>query len=143
MMSTEPQPFKYETVESDMRKKVVILGQTDLMHAAIQIVKDGGETNLHTHPGNDGFWFVLSGRARFVGENERLIGEFGKHEGVLIPRGCKYWFESASPEPLEIMRVGAAASPNDLRREDFTPMTESTRAAYEDADRSRQAASTS
>jgi mannose-6-phosphate isomerase-like protein (cupin superfamily) len=140
-MNIEPQVFRYEAVDTELHKKVVTLGQTDLMHAMVQIVKDGGETNLHSHPGNDGFWFVLSGRARFYGEHDTLIGEFGQHEGVLIPRGCKYWFESASPERLEIMRVGAAAAPNDLRREDFTPMTESTRAAYEDAEKARDAVS--
>lgn len=132
-MANELQAFSYERVDSDMAKKVVPLCRTDLLTAGVQIIKDGGENNLHAHPGNDGFWFVLAGRARFYGEGDVLLGEFGKHEGILVPRGVKYWFESASPETLEIMRVGAAAAPNDIRRVDHAPITAATVAAYHDA----------
>ncbi len=39
----------------------------------------------------------------------RLLADLGKHEGILMPRGYKYWFESASDEPLEILQVAASA----------------------------------
>jgi hypothetical protein len=39
-----------------------------------------------------------------------VIGVYNKGEGILIPRGFKYWFESASPQALEIIRVGAPRS---------------------------------
>ena len=38
---------------------------TDVVGVSVQAVVDGGETNLHAHPGTDGIWFVLAGRARF------------------------------------------------------------------------------
>src|SRR5438270_866880 len=77
------------------------------MRAMVQVVKDGGENNLHSHTGDDAFWYVLSGAVKFYGEGDKLIGEFKKGEGILIPRGFQYWFESSSSEPLEILRVTA------------------------------------
>lgn len=66
-----------------------------------------GKTNLHSHSSVDGFWMVLSGRVRFYGEDDVVLGEFGKHEGVMIPRNFKYWFESVGSEPLELLQVEA------------------------------------
>ena len=77
------------------------------MRVHMQVVKSGGENNLHSHTGEDAFWMVLSGAVKFYGEGDKVIGQFNKGEGLLIPRGFNYWFESASDEPLEIIRVAA------------------------------------
>jgi hypothetical protein len=51
--------------------------------------------------------------------------ELSQHEGVLIPHGAPYWFESSSQENLVILRFGAAvpgAGPDrriDLQRRTF------------------------
>jgi mannose-6-phosphate isomerase-like protein (cupin superfamily) len=122
---TEPQVFKYETPQTDGTGKVhSFLCRSDILSAGIQLVTDGGETNLHAHGGNDGFWFVLSGRARFYGEGDVVIADVGKHEGILIPRGFPYWFEKAGDEPLEIMRVGATAQNEKNERINYTPLLE-------------------
>jgi hypothetical protein len=34
-----------------------------------------------------------------------VFAELGPNEGVLIPRGVKYWFERTGDEPLEILQV--------------------------------------
>jgi mannose-6-phosphate isomerase-like protein (cupin superfamily) len=97
------------------------------LFATIQVVKEGGETNLHAHPHLDGVWFVMSGRARFYSDEHTLAAELGPHEGILIPRGAKYWFESAGDEPLEIFQVECADIPfrshDELmtERKDYTP----------------------
>ena len=57
------------------------------MKVMVQVVKDGGENNLHTHTGDDAFWYVMNGAVKFYGEGDKLIGEFKKDEGILIPRG--------------------------------------------------------
>ena len=59
------------------------------------------------HTGEDAFWLVLSGAVKFYGEGDTVIADLKKHEGILIPRNFKYWFESASAEPLEILRIAA------------------------------------
>ena len=91
------------------------------MKVQVQVVKNGGENNLHTHTGEDAFWYVINGAVKFYGEGDKLIGEYKKGEGILVPRGYKYWFESASPEALEILRVTAKDQNIDNKRVDLSP----------------------
>lgn len=121
-MSLEAKPFKYAKPEFDGVKKTVLACESDLMRVHIQVVNSGGENNLHTHPGEDAFWYVVGGAVKFYGEGDKEIGVYKKGEGILIPRGFKYWFESASPEPLEVIRVGARDQNNDLRRVNAAPL---------------------
>jgi quercetin dioxygenase-like cupin family protein len=114
-----PQPFKYAKPELKGGKAVIKLCQTDRMIGIMQVVGKGGETNLHSHPNLDGMWMVLSGRIAFYGpEQNTLIGEYGKYEGVLIPRGCPYWFEAVGDEPAELLQVEAF----DIRIPDMTTL---------------------
>jgi mannose-6-phosphate isomerase-like protein (cupin superfamily) len=106
-MPQEAKEFRYQTPQFEGVKKTLQVCNSDLMKVQVQVVKDGGENNLHTHTGDDAFWYVIRGAVKFYGEGDRLIGEYQKGEGILIPRGYKYWFESAAPEPLEILRVTA------------------------------------
>ena len=93
-------------------KGFVNLGRKDIVRGQVQIVKKhGGENNLHSHGHLDGFWMVLKGRARFYGDGDKLLGDLGPHEGILLPRNFRYWFESASPEPLELLQIEAADIP--------------------------------
>ena len=50
---------------------------------------------------------ILKGRARFYGDGNTVLGDFGPYEGILVPRGFKYWFESSGDEDLEILQVEA------------------------------------
>jgi mannose-6-phosphate isomerase-like protein (cupin superfamily) len=106
-MGQDAKEFRYQKPEFDGVKKTMTICSTDLMKVQVQVVKDGGENNLHTHTGDDAFWYVINGAVKFYGEGDALIGEYKKGEGILIPRGFQYWFESAAQEPLEILRVTA------------------------------------
>jgi mannose-6-phosphate isomerase-like protein (cupin superfamily) len=106
-MAQETKVFKYQTPQFDGVKKTLQVCNSDLMKVQVQVVKEGGENNLHSHTGDDAFWYVISGAVKFYGEGDEVIGEFNRGEGILIPRGFKYWFESSSREPLEILRVTA------------------------------------
>jgi mannose-6-phosphate isomerase-like protein (cupin superfamily) len=121
-MEKEAKLFKYQKPEFDGVKKSLMLCNSDLMRVHVQVVKSGGENNLHTHTGEDAFWLVLGGAVRFYGEGEKLIAELKKHEGILIPRGFKYWFESASEEPLEIIRVAARDQNVENKRVNEAPL---------------------
>ncbi|MBU2287192.1 MAG: hypothetical protein KKC85_12215, partial [Gammaproteobacteria bacterium] len=72
-----PQLFKYVRPPLPdgpfVGKYVVRLARTDRVLANLQVLKNGGETNLHTHHHLDGFWMVLKGRARFYGEGDELV----------------------------------------------------------------------
>jgi mannose-6-phosphate isomerase-like protein (cupin superfamily) len=114
----EAVPFKYVKPDVKSGKAVIKLCQTDRMIGIMQVVTKGGETNLHSHPNLDGMWMVLSGRIRFYGPENKVIGEYGKYEGVLIPRGCPYWFESVGSEEAELLQVEAF----DIRIPDMTTL---------------------
>jgi mannose-6-phosphate isomerase-like protein (cupin superfamily) len=84
------------------------LVRTDHLNSGVQVVAEGGETNLHAHSSQDEIWFVLEGEAVFYTEGDRVVARLGKHQGLLIPHGAPYWFESTSAENLVILRFGAA-----------------------------------
>ena len=99
---------------SERPKQVVRLAAGDCIKVAVQVVREGGENNLHYHVHSDTTWMVLKGRARFHGAGNVVLGEFGPLQGILVPGGARYWFEKIGDEPLEILQMvgfekGAAA----------------------------------
>lgn len=103
----EPTVFKYTTPQTEKPKTIVRLCRSDLLYSSVQVLKEGGENNLHAHNAQNGFWFVLSGKVRFYGEGDKVLAELGPREGIHIPRGFYYWFESAGDEVLELLQVEA------------------------------------
>ena len=86
-------------------KQIAPLFRSDLIRLSVQVVKEGGENNLHYHTGGDNCWLVLKGRARFYGVGDTLLGEFGVNDGILLPGGSRYWFEKVGDETLEILQI--------------------------------------
>jgi mannose-6-phosphate isomerase-like protein (cupin superfamily) len=114
MTTTQPQAtvFSYTKQEPKQGKGMQMLCRSDIVIGAVQVVKQGGETNLHSHKLLDGVWFVLKGRARFYTMDDELVADLGQHEGILVPRGYPYWFERGDgPDDLEILQVEASARP--------------------------------
>jgi mannose-6-phosphate isomerase-like protein (cupin superfamily) len=100
--------FGYQTPDSLVKGKgIVRLCRSDLCYATVQVLQSGGENNLHAHPAQDGIWIVLKGRVKFYGKDDMVLAELGPLQGIHIPRGFYYWFESSSPEKLEILQVEA------------------------------------
>ena len=83
------------------------LVRTDHINSGVQVIAEGGETNLHAHTSQDEIWFVLSGSATFYTVGNAVVARLGQHEGLLVPHGAAYSFESASDENLVILRFGA------------------------------------
>jgi mannose-6-phosphate isomerase-like protein (cupin superfamily) len=120
---TRIQTFSYKKPENLRRGKgIVQLAQSDIIRGRVQIVREGGENNLHSHRGMDGFWMVLAGRVKFYGPGDVLIGEFSKHEGILLPRGAEYWFESSGEEDLEILQMASFEKGVKVERVDVAPI---------------------
>jgi mannose-6-phosphate isomerase-like protein (cupin superfamily) len=121
--------LKYAVPDEDKfgGKGVVRLIQSDILVGNLQVVRDGGDTNLHSHAGMDGFWFVLKGMARFYGPGkDQVIAEVGVHQGVFIPRNFPYWFETIGDEQLEILQVEAIDRSVRNLRTDYDAVTAST-----------------
>ncbi len=115
------QTFSYKKPELKRGKGIVQLAGSDIIRGRVQIVSEGGENNLHSHRGMDGFWFVLSGKVKFYGPGDVVIGEFGKHEGILVPRGAEYWFESSGDEDLELLQMAGFEKGVKTERIDAAP----------------------
>jgi mannose-6-phosphate isomerase-like protein (cupin superfamily) len=112
------QYFHYETPEFDQPKASSRLGYTDQAFMKVQVIKDGGEVTLHSHTYQDGFWMVLKGRAKFYTTDDVVVADLGPYEGIVVPRGFPYWFETAGDEPLEILQFEASSRPV-ITKEDF------------------------
>jgi mannose-6-phosphate isomerase-like protein (cupin superfamily) len=91
---------------TDIKRAVVPIVKTDILVGQIQIMNKGGELQLHSHTGMDGFWMVLKGRVRFYGpEQDTVTAECGPMEGVFVPRNVAYWFEAVGDEQVHILQV--------------------------------------
>lgn len=126
--------FEYvRPAELERAKSVAMLCRSDIVTAMVQIVREGGENNLHSHSASDGFWMVLAGEARFYDE-DGILAELSTNQGVLIPRRFKYWFESCGGVPLEILHVSSKV-PGSMGddRTDHEQQKAATTAAYEQA----------
>jgi mannose-6-phosphate isomerase-like protein (cupin superfamily) len=82
------------------------------MWATLKVYASGGENGLHAHPNEDHMFVVLQGSARFFGPNEETA-DLGKYQGIMLPAGSYYKFQSTSEEPLVLMRVGCQAGTGD------------------------------
>jgi mannose-6-phosphate isomerase-like protein (cupin superfamily) len=104
---TRMKTFAYAPNLTGRPKDIVPLVKTELLKVAVQVVHEGGENNLHYHMNSDTTWFVLRGNVRFYGAGDAVIAELGPHEGIAIPGGCRYWFETTGTEDLEILQMVA------------------------------------
>jgi mannose-6-phosphate isomerase-like protein (cupin superfamily) len=105
--------FTYKAPEALERvKEIVNLTKTPSLRVNVQVVKEGGENNMHYHTNSDGVWIVLRGRAKFYGPGDKVIGDLGVHEGITLPGGARYWFEKTSEEELEILQIVGVHDPN-------------------------------
>lgn len=74
-----------------------------------KVYAGGGERGLHSHPNEDHIFFLLAGRALFR-DAEDATTEVGPFEGIMVPRGVQYAFDTVGGDNLVIVRVGAGES---------------------------------
>ena len=104
--------YRYAKPEGIGTEKARIeLGRGGNIRGVVQVVKEGGENNLHYHTDADSLWMVLKGRVKFYGVGDELLGEYGPHEGIITPAYSRYWFESSGEEELELLQIGAFSGP--------------------------------
>jgi mannose-6-phosphate isomerase-like protein (cupin superfamily) len=86
------------------------LAQTDLLKLRIKVYAEGGENGLHTHLDEDHAFIILQGQATFHDQDDNVT-VVNKYEGILLPRGAYYWFQSTGDENLVLLRAGAGREP--------------------------------
>ena len=83
---------------------------TDLLKLRVKVYAEGGENGLHAHHDEDHSFVILQGQATFHDENDTPT-VVNKYEGIMIPKGAFYYFQSTGDENLVLLRVGAGRKP--------------------------------
>jgi mannose-6-phosphate isomerase-like protein (cupin superfamily) len=81
------------------------LARTDILSVIVQTLAPGGRQGVHSHSAYEGFYFALSGRARFYGRDNKFFAEIGPNEAVLVPRNTPYAFEAAGDKEVQLLAI--------------------------------------
>jgi mannose-6-phosphate isomerase-like protein (cupin superfamily) len=88
------------------------LVRSDLLAVAIKVYAEGGENTLHAHTTNDHLHMVLEGQATFYDKDGNTT-VVDKYEGMYLPRGAYYYFQSTGDTNLVLLSSYAyEAGPN-------------------------------
>ena len=96
--------FRVRTPLASKGRLDTVLAQAEELQIRIKCYAEGGENVLHAHLKEDHSFIILQGQARFYdGDGSSKV--LGRNEGILLPRGAKYYFQSCGDEPLVLLRV--------------------------------------
>jgi mannose-6-phosphate isomerase-like protein (cupin superfamily) len=97
--------LSYEKPDFEGGRGIVLLGGTDILRGAVQLMKVGARQGLHSHANYDGLYLCLEGRVRFWGK-DGPFAVIGPKEAVMVPRGAAYAF-AAEDGDAEMFYVSA------------------------------------
>ncbi len=98
-------PLKQQLLSSGRSRTP--LAKSDLMTATLMVYAEGGENAMHAHMEEDHLFVIMNGEATFHLDSDDNIHVVKKHECVMMPKGCFYWFNASGDENLVMLRVGA------------------------------------
>lgn len=108
---SKPQRFRMSARLPLKGRGSALLAATDRMWLNLKTYAEGGENTLHAHTNEDHVFIILQGRATFCGPQGESTS-FGRNEGIMLPRGCSYYFHAEDGEPLVLLRVGCVVDAN-------------------------------
>jgi uncharacterized cupin superfamily protein len=79
-----------------------------LLTVLVKVYASGGENRMHAHVYEDHSFIVLEGEATFHFDDDANTRVLKPFEGVMLPKGAYYRFESTGQGNLVMLRVGAA-----------------------------------
>ena len=110
-IDTEARPtaeiFELKAPLLSLGRSNLALATTDLMTLRLKVYAEGGENAMHYHTDEEHAFIVLQGEATFhldTEENARVVQQW---QGVMLPKGARYYFQSSGDENLVLLRVGA------------------------------------
>jgi mannose-6-phosphate isomerase-like protein (cupin superfamily) len=95
-------PYLLQGITSDERAR------SELLSVLIKVYASGGENRMHAHVYEDHSFIVLEGEATFHFDGEDNVRILRPYEGVMLPKGTYYRFESTGQGNLVMLRVGAS-----------------------------------
>jgi mannose-6-phosphate isomerase-like protein (cupin superfamily) len=102
---SKPQMFGLKVRLPKKGRGSALLAATDRMWINLKTYAEGGENTLHAHTNEDHTFIVLQGKATFYGPEGESV-TFTRNQGILLPRGCTYYFHAEPGEALVLLRVG-------------------------------------
>jgi mannose-6-phosphate isomerase-like protein (cupin superfamily) len=94
-------PYLTQGRTTDLRAR------TDLMTVMVKVYAEGGENGMHCHTTEDHTFIVVEGQATFRVDTDDNVKVVNKWEGIMLPKGVYYRFESTGDENLVLIRAGA------------------------------------
>jgi mannose-6-phosphate isomerase-like protein (cupin superfamily) len=116
---TKAEVFNLRTPYLKQGRTTDLRARTDLMTIMVKIYAEGGENALHCHTTEDHTFIVVEGQATFRIDTEDNVKVVNKWEGVMLPKGVYYRFESTGDENLVLIRAGA--TPVGMKNERLGP----------------------
>jgi len=92
---------------------------TDLLTLTVKVYAEGGENGMHCHTTEDHTFIVVEGQATFRVDTDDNVKVVNKWEGIMLPKGVYYRFESTGNQNLVLIRAGA--NPPGLKNERLAP----------------------
>jgi mannose-6-phosphate isomerase-like protein (cupin superfamily) len=111
LTSSPTQKFSLRTPLLSKGRSMELLAKANMMYAHVKVYAEGGENVIHAHQAEDHLFVVLEGQATFHLDADDKVTVVDKHEGVMIPRGAYYYFQSSGDTNLVLLRVGARPEP--------------------------------
>ncbi|MFA9431913.1 cupin domain-containing protein [Egicoccus sp. AB-alg2] len=109
-VAQKPQHFTLRTPYLVEGRSNTTVARTDQLAVRVKVYAKGGENALHAHQHEDHTFVVLEGQATFYDANDDAM-TVGPYEGILLPRGIYYRFESTGEGNLVLLRVGTGKPP--------------------------------
>ena len=108
-------PFHLRTAILESGRSHTYLAETENLSVVIKCYAEGGENALHAHPNEDHVFVILQGQATYLdGDEQTLV--LDRNDGVLVPAGALYRFESSGDEALVLLRVGVGGRASSSER---------------------------
>jgi mannose-6-phosphate isomerase-like protein (cupin superfamily) len=105
--------FDLKTPYLDSGRTTDMRSRTDNLTVTMKVYAEGGENAMHHHTNEDHAFIVLEGEATFHFETDDNIKVVKRYQGVMLPRGANYWFQSSGDVNLVMVRVASLfAQPN-------------------------------
>ena len=83
-----------------------VMNKTEHLNLRIKVYAEGGENAMHFHNNEDHAFVVLQGQATFHTETDDNISVVNQWEGIMIPKGAPYYFQSSGDVNLVLLRAG-------------------------------------
>ena len=113
-MAVETQPkaqvFSLRTPYLSEGRTTTLVSETDSLWVHVKVYAQGGENALHAHSHEDHAFIILEGQATFYDKDGNTT-VVDRYQGIMLPKGAYYYFQSTGDTNLVLMRVGGGQNP--------------------------------